>query len=246
MEIIILGSCVTRDAFNTDIVANLNTDITVRRFFARTSFISLHSPPLNVEVSEITNLPPFDCRYVLDDLNKEFYKYLKSRDCKGNYLVLDFIDERMDILKMGQHFLTLSDEFLKSNLSSRFQGTRLARLDTSTTLLWKSNCLLFIDSIKNIFPPERIILHKAFWMESYTDGLTVEGFPYSDLVTNHNNLLAEYYHFFETSLPGINIVDLRQHGYLADKNHKWSLVPFHYEVGYYIDFLTSLTNILKR
>jgi hypothetical protein len=246
MEIIILGSCVTRDAFNNDIVVNLNTFISVRRLFARTSFISLNSPPLDIDVSEITNISPFESRYVLDDVNKEFFNYIKSRNCSDNYLVLDFIDERMDVMQINQHFITLSEEFLRSGLSARFNGARFPRLEFSTTSLWKSSCLSFIETIKNIFPPQRVILHRAFWNESYRNGESVEHFPARDQIANYNNLLEEYYHFFETSFPDIGIVDLSQKGYISDKNHKWGLQPFHYEMDYYTDFLRSLENIFNK
>jgi len=245
MEIIILGSCTTRDAFNNDIVANLDTFITVRRLFARTSLISLNSPPLNIDISEITGISPFECRYVLDDVNKEFIKYINSRDCSNNYLVLDFIDERMDLLQRNQHFITLSYEYLKSGLSKRLKGSRLPRLKSSTTSLWKSSCLQVIETIKNIFPPERVILHKVFWLDTYRNGDTIKKFPGKRKIANYNNLLKEYYQFFEDSFPDIKIVDLSDKGYRADKNHKWGLQPFHYEVDYYVDFVKSLENLLK-
>lgn len=245
MKLLILGSCVTRYAFNKDVVPGLNPTIRVRRLFTRSSFISLTSPSFKIGLSEINNLAPFECRYVYEDLNRVFFNFIKTRDCSDTFLILDFIYETLDLLQVKQHFITLSDEFLRSGLLSRFSGLKLSRLESSTTALWKTSCLRFIETVGNIFPPERVILHRAFWKESFKDGQIISEFPDKQRIYDFNAMLKEYYDFFEQSYQGITIVDLNHNSYFADKNHVWGLHPFHYEANYNKDLIAALENILN-
>jgi len=107
-------------------------------------------------------------------------------------------------------------------------------------MLWKENCLSFISRIRNYFPAQRVILHKAYWNEKFIEGEQIMDFPDTDLIRSHNNLLREYYAFFERAFPGIKVIDMGKKNYLSDKNHRWGLQPFHYEAGYYCDFLDKL------
>ena len=243
MKIIILGSCVSRDPFDGEFDNVDKESIAVKRLFARCSLISLNSPSLNIELSEIQGLDPFECRCVFDDLNKVFYKYINTRDLSDTFLLLDFIDERVNVLQSGTHFLTISTEYLKSNLSGRFTGVELSRLSNEVTDLWKISCSEFYNRINSFFPPNRIILHKAFWFEQYLDTDIIRNFENIEEISEHNKILTEYYDCFEKTFPGIHIIDLNNMGFLADKSHKWDLAPFHYERKYYEKFLTCLDNI---
>ena len=235
-----MGSCVTRDAFYDDILQDWESWFKIKRLFSRSSLISLQSPSLQINLSEITNITPFECRYVYEDCNKEFIRYINSLDCNKHGLILDFIYEQCDLLKMDQHYITLTDEFTRSGLSSKLKGQVIHRFDQETTKLWKESCLSFISRIQELFPAHRVILHKAFWRENYLEDDRIQNFSNLDLIRSHNKLLREYYNFFEDSFPGIKTIEIKQKDYLADKNHRWGLYPFHYEADYYRKFLKKL------
>lgn len=240
ISFIIMGSCVTRDAFFDDIMQNWESWFKIKRLFSRSSLISLQSPSLQINLSEITNITPFECRYVFEDCNKEFFRYIQSVDCNQHELILDFIYEQCDLLKMDQHYITLTDEFNRSGLSSKLKGQEIHRFDPLTTKLWKESCLSFISRIQEHFPAHRVILHKAYWMENYIKDDGVQNFPDLNLIRRHNKLLREYYNFFEDHFPGIKTIEIKRRKYLANINHRWGLYPFHYEDGYYREFLRKL------
>jgi len=243
MQIIILGSCVSRDPFNEEIEYKAKEDLNVKRLFARTTLISLNSPSMEIDLSEIEGLTPFECRYVHNDLNKEFYKYLDSRDLSNTYLLLDFIDERMDILQWQEHYITMSNEFRWSNMPGKFEGTVWQRLSPETMELWRESCRVFTEKIKAYYPPERIILHRAFWLSGYWDQGEKKLFENQEEIALQNSILEGYYEYFEARMPGIHIIDLNDNGYLADSAHRWGLQPFHYETKYYQHFLACLDRI---
>lgn len=244
MKIVIHGSCVTRDAFEFEHpLAIKKSEIT---YFARSSLITKNNPPFFIEENEIQNISLFQKRCVLSDLTNSFYKYISENDLSEAFLIIDFIDERNKIIKYRNHYFTQSEEFINSNLSKILTGTTLERESPDTIKLWKENCLLFIEKIKQVFKPGHVVLHKALGKEKYYHGIEILPFSFINRIRINNGLLEEYYGFFESHFPGISVIDLNNKGYLSDKDHKWGLSPFHYVSDYYFDFMDSLERIMKE
>ncbi|HNX79918.1 MAG TPA: DUF6270 domain-containing protein [Prolixibacteraceae bacterium] len=244
MNILIFGSCVTRDAF--DIGNYKNDDLAHIHYFARNSLISLNSPPFNIDVNDIHDVNLFQQRLIANEMNRTFYSHISTRDLKETYLIIDFIDERLDLLLYDDKYLTCSLEFENSNLSKSMKGQRIKRSVSLVENLWKRNCILFIEKIKRFFPPEKIILHKAFWSEKFLNNRESHEFADIRQVRDNNEQLSIYYSFFQMNFPEIKVIDLTHRGYYADKNHKWGFNPAHYENEYYFQFLVELDRILNQ
>jgi hypothetical protein len=54
----------------------------------------------------------FKKKTVLTDLNKDYFKQLKERE--SDYLLIDFIDERFALYKIGLSFVTRSSYFVEA------------------------------------------------------------------------------------------------------------------------------------
>ncbi|MEI6682314.1 MAG: DUF6270 domain-containing protein [Bacteroidota bacterium] len=248
MKIIILGSCISSDAFHKNVNFSEKEELIMKRLFCRTSLISQHSASLNIELSDIQGLGPFETRFLYEDINKGFYRYLNTTDLTDAVLLLDFIDERFDMLKSGTTYITKSNEFLKLTFQDMLAAkmnaaTSLQRLSDEVTALWKENCLSFAERIKPYFPENRIILHKAFWAEKYLDSGKVNKFTYLPSIRQHNKLLGKYYQHFEKIFPRVHLIDMTKKGFIADNSHEWGLAPFHYEQHYYENFMICLNKI---
>lgn len=240
-NIIILGSCVSRDIFKGDFY-NGKDNIFIDRYFARTSLISLFSSPAEIEFADSVPLNPFEIRLIKDDLYKHFVEYFPKKT--GQYLLIDFIDERFNILKTnGDRFFTISNEFTRAHLQEIMPGVVLDRNKPETMALWKEACLLFIQKIKDYFPPENIILHKAFYTYKYKENGTVKSFTWTDTIRKQNKLLVKYYDFFEENYPGIRLLDLSNGRFIADANHIWGLSATHYQEEYYTGCYDYIRNI---
>ena len=244
MNIIIFGSCVSRDAF--DIGSYKNEDLAHIQYFARCSLITLNSPPFNIDVAEIENINPFQQRLVANDLNRAFYSHIAGRDLDNTYLIIDFIDERLDLLFWEGKYITFSEEFENSNLSKKMTGNKIQRSESLTEKVWKHNCLLFIEKISTAFPPEKVILHKAFWKDIFIDNKEYHRFSNIKQIQENNRQLLIYYNFFQLNFPGIQVIDLNKEGYQADKCHKWGLGPIHYTSEYYFRFVEEFDHIVQN
>ena len=236
-NIVILGSCVTRDIFRL-----FPGHFNVVAYFARTSIISLMSDPLLIKESDINLDSAFQRRLILYDFNKLFFPVIKKADF--DCLMIDFIDERFDLLKYDNCYVTRSPEMVNSKLETKFNFELIKRNVPRTHELWEESCDSFIYELKKSISLERIILHKAFWAEKYCDNNVIRDFSQQQLegIRKNNIILERYHSFFQSRLQGISILELGKGSFVADKDHQWGLSPFHYEENYYLE---SKNQILK-
>lgn len=229
VNIEIFGSCVTRDAFEFDVSGRYQ----ISAYNARSSLISLYSDPIDVSFDDIKAEFMFEKQMVYNDLTKSFRKHItKKRD---SYLIIDFIDERFDVLRKGASCFTKSAAFSKSGYDLDGEAiTGYERLQ-----LWKQSASLFIKEITSCYDPQKVILHKAFWKHRYVAGDGKTRFFVNLSYFLKNRFLSEYYRFFETNMPGLKTIEIG--GFHAFETHKWGLEPFHYQNEYYINFLKELS-----
>lgn len=235
----ILGSCVSRDPF-----AMVENDYKLHRYFARTSLISLYSEPINIALEDIKLPSAFQQRMIHFDLTNNFRKYITYT--KSDYIILDFIDERMDLLKHKNSYITVSSEFKNSNLKVLYKGETVAKTEDNLSL-WEEHAKKFIDEVKKYKKPSQIILHKAFWKEQYyTTSNELVSFDVEKIAQarKYNRILEHYYSFIEKEFEGIKIIEPK--GYYADENHKWGLSQFHYESAYYKEFMKQFNAIQRK
>lgn len=233
VSIDIFGSCVTRDVFEFDMLRRYK----ITAYYARSSLVSLYSDPIDVSLDNIKLASNFGKQMVYNDLTNGFRKHLTKK--QDSYFIIDFIDERYDVLRKGASCFTKSTEFLKSGYD--LDGEALTSYERIK--LWKQSASLFIKEITSCYDPQKIILHKAFWKYRYvaSDGRT-RLFKNLSLFLK-NRILSEYYRFFETKMSGLKTIEIN--AFNASETHKWGLAPFHYEDEYYINFLEQLNLLIS-
>lgn len=235
MEICILGSCVTRDAFN------YTKDLKLGIYIARTGMLSITSKPLNVSIKELNNESNFQKRMVYWDLNKLIQS--KVTDLIGEYLIIDLIDERLKRVMINGSIVTLSSELKKSGY---LKDKKISHVNFDIEE-WKSSCDKFYDIITKKFSEKNIILNKVYCSERYidNDGNKKE-FNNEELlhIKQFNKELEEMYSYFQSKFTNANVIYIEE--VLADENHIWGLAPYHYEEKYYIQFIEKLTDIINQ
>lgn len=85
----------------------------INRYFARSSIVSAISTPIFCNIEDICLGSDFQKRQVYSDLRKTFVSLEKS--ARGDYLIIDFIDERFGTARLADSVLTMSNELLASN-----------------------------------------------------------------------------------------------------------------------------------
>ncbi|MEQ7803170.1 DUF6270 domain-containing protein [Priestia aryabhattai] len=234
-----LGSCVTRDALEF----TENSQYSLEMYFARSSLISLYSTKVKIKRADIQLASNFQKKMVYYDLIKHFPRYIKENE--ADYLLIDFIDERMEVLERNGSYVTRSNEFVHSNVNEQIQYEESELTKEEINELWKKSALQLIEDLKSRFNPEQIILHKALWRYSYIDKDGEEQtFKEHYWIKRNNDKIDGYYKFFQENFPGIQVIYLNDQ-YHADESNKWGLSPFHYEEKYYQAFIEQLNKICQ-
>lgn len=249
-RVAMLGSCVTRDIWKLPRF----TDADRKSVFvlARTSLASLCAEPLDAFVppAELApGLSPFEVRMVGHDLLKTGLAALVAH--RPTHLVIDFIDERFDLLVRGGQVATRSLETSALGLDGReLAGFRpVARHSDEARRLWRRGLSAFAAFARTQLPGARIILHDA---RCAVRGLAETGAT-ADLgpdwefwpgqpasIARLNDLLGAYAEDFRQALPEAAVVRAPADVTLADAGHRWGLAPFHYVEAYYEAVLRQL------
>lgn len=90
IKIGIIGSCITRDVFNSRHVKNWKDYFEVAAYQSQVTFPSLVSEPINYEKNEATynNMNDFEIEQINNELNKSFIYKMKNSNI--DYLIIDF------------------------------------------------------------------------------------------------------------------------------------------------------------
>ncbi|WP_309605377.1 DUF6270 domain-containing protein [Phenylobacterium sp.] len=239
-RVAILGSCISRDVwrFRGEMGAGAPTDLL---YISRTSLPSLFATPLagfRAAARPPGGLRPQPHRALVADLRKTALASLVA--FRPTHLIVDFIDERFDLLSAGGTLVADSWE-LEASGYRRQPALRAARpiprLSAACERLWLEAAGEFAALIRATpLAGASLILHGARWA-ALAD---VEILPGVTADTGaHNDLLARYEAAFTALMPPMARVeapDLR----VADPAHRWGLSPFHYGQDYYAEIWRQL------
>jgi hypothetical protein len=246
-RIAIIGSCVTRDVWHLLKIPTGNL-----RTISRTSLASITAPvPANfVLPPDMGALDPdgFLARCVRADVSKTALVELEA--FRPEVLIFDFIDERFDLLRIGDSIVCDSFEFRRSGLRGRepfIDGRLVRRLSSEAETAWLAGLAQLRARIAaGPLAAARVVLHHALWAEEYLEGSGRKRFPdlarfhpvprVPEPVVKHNEMLARYHAAFLAAFPhALSIAPGGTHR-VGDAAHPWGLSPHHYGPGYYAEF----------
>lgn len=172
---------------------------------------------------------------IIRDFNKSFLQEIKFK--KESVVIIDFIDERFDLLKVDDSYVTRSNEFVNGKLDETYAFERISRFQEETHVLWEKSCLVFLEQLLSIISVENIIIHEAYWTEKYIDkNNNLINFPDLKIIRTNNEVLQRYYGFVKSRFPHIACVSAER---IGSANHKWGLSPVHYTEKYYMDIYSQ-------
>jgi hypothetical protein len=224
-SVAIFGSCVSRDLFEDP---RLRPAVSV--YAARSSVISSVSEPVEIDPARVRLDSDWQRRCVLADFGKTFFASL--REAPPDWLVIDLIHERFDLLRTGGSLVTRSSAFQAAGLDAAedFGFEPLRRMSPEGDRLFAEAAGAFAGRLVELVPAERVILHRALWCDRYRDGADVLPFAGQrrQLCDAQNAMLVRGYDALDRAFGG-RAHTLRPTEALADAGHRWQLEPFHYD-----------------
>jgi hypothetical protein len=225
--IAIFGSCVSRDLFED---ARLRPSLSV--YGARSSVISAVSPVVAIDGERVVLSSAWQRRCVLADFHKTFFASLA--DARPDWLVIDLIDERFNLLRCDGSFVTHSSAFEACGLADApdLELVPVRRMSADGNRLFEHAAEQFAARVVRVLPAERVILHRALWCSDYRADRDISPFPDGrrSLCENQNSMLDHGYDALAEAFCGrsLQIRHDRERS-LADAAHRWDLEPYHYD-----------------
>lgn len=242
MAFCIIGSCVSRDIWErADRPYN-------GKYFARTSFASLTSGAVKLKAVDLDSLSsPFQKSCIIADAYNQWLDWIL--DNKPDEIIVDFIDERFDLIETTEGILSNSFELHESKvIPTKYPEARIIEKNsTEGFLLWEKGFRLFMKTVNENLPDTKFILHKA-WFQTHIEnvgpwdrGVNIprRTMPIEDL----NDLLKDMYDV--ANEYSIHTIEAANHNQISANEHKWGRSPVHYVEEYYTDCWKQISPLIS-
>lgn len=187
------------------------------------SLISLMNP---VEKTPVIRHKNRYRRIMLErEADNGFWSLIEEK--KPDFIVLDFIEERFDIMTYQGGYLTKSDAF--DGCEMKPEPERIIWRDSRECMeLWKKSALGFIERMEKDYPDVEIVLVKNYLAEKKGDIYGQEYFADLDEIRKINGILEQYYKVFQQYCKKVKIVEAAEcQYYFTDREYEYGAVPSH-------------------
>lgn len=159
------------------------------------------------------------------DIYSVFWDVLKEES--PQYLCMDFIEERFDVIQYKDLYITKSDAIDGADIYLDEMHI-LSRRSKECMDLWKESCLNFIHRLRTEYSSMKIILIRNFLCEQFGSSKRRENYTNYLEVREINKILEEYYQFFVKNCPDVIIIEATENElYFTDENYEYGRLPSH-------------------
>lgn len=236
LRILIVGSCVSRDAMR---FAAPPEAVQLVDYFARCSLASLASAPLRRRVDLDRLESPFQQRMVRRDHDKTLLVLLGKLDY--DVLLIDLIDERFDVHVGPDGGFTLSNEMRGVDpRAARWPGQVLKSGSDEFMALWHAGWQRLRDRLQAVGRLERVRLNAVRWAGCTASGGDFGAAHPPGQIDAANRTLAAMYEVVARDLAPHQVLRFDDELLVGADDHRWGCSPYHYVKAYYVELLRRL------
>jgi hypothetical protein len=201
-------------------------------YLARTSISSIGMSPVQEsgvrkKVAGISS--SFQRRMLYNDLDKTTLATIAVTS--HDILLLDFIDERFELVLSDDTLFSYSGELQKAGLEIGDRAT--LRPDSESFLsLWLSG----MERLMAAVDPAKVVLNRAYWAERFPDGSDASSMGW---IRRNNAILQRLYDAVDRNWS-LKCVDYPPGLLVADPQHRWGVAPYHYTQACYDHAIESI------
>ncbi|EOR03423.1 DUF6270 domain-containing protein [Acinetobacter sp. ANC 3926] len=233
----ILGSCISRDVF----LPSYREDIGSIGYYPRTSFARLALEPVESipDLNELSS--PFQRKIVKQDMKLDVLHALATTSF--DYILIDLIDERYGLVKYGNTFITNSYEVNVSGILGNV--SQLEKIEAGSDefySLWEKGFKVFVDYCEENNLLDKVIVNKVYWASMLDDASPIPNLDKEKIIIN-NSVLDKLYSIMQKYISESNFIVYPKSYFVAKKDHKWGVMPFHYVDSFYKHTYEELNNL---
>ncbi|EHE6436346.1 teichoic acid biosynthesis protein [Listeria monocytogenes] len=252
IKIAVMGSCFSRNAFNSKPFFNPD----YKRFFevtftqSHTSLFSVLSKPYTgINIDDYGNMTDNERRTLQADFDKGFFEKLENSN--SDYLLLDLYADvlRGPIWLESGEILSLSYISEQTGILNDLPIKRLLDHSNNDAFFqeWTSYADKFIEKLLTVLPAERIILNKGGFTTKYYDkNGAVQEYKIKMRIERNNYFWDRLNNYFLSKVPTAQVIDFTKKPYIGDYYYPFGHSFSHYESGYYKDFMREMIYITER
>lgn len=258
ITISIFGCCVQRDIFGFH---QNDGGFQIDKFVSFSSPYSVMSPAIDtgdLDESMLVNTPQsFPRKSVITDMKKTAFEQLAS--VKSDWLLVDIADIRAKLFRLNtadgyRYFTSLNASKANLSIIKEHLGSDIELIDPMDMPMEElaDSIVGLIKKLKEIYPPERMIINKIYEADSYVkNGESIKEYDENCRVDFNNRLFAKCYEAIEDEIADCHVIEMPQ-AVLGTDQHRWDTYPLHYSNDYYryamkaIEIITSGMKDEKR
>lgn len=244
IQIAIIGSCATRDAFRSDMNPGYKDMFSCCFMQSKISLISLAST-YQLDLSGIDVLADWEQKTYTREMNKNVM--VELIDSKPDYIIIDlFADAYFGINEFGEGNYVTYNSWLPTSLLEKMKTGKHITVESDKEKycsLLRYGISLFITTIREKLPHTKLLFNNIRSANEYIN--IPEGYYLTyDFSNIYNNFIVVTEVMKEFNLPEINVFN--KYDVKGDFNHIWGFGVVHFEKKYYKEFYTELVDICLR
>jgi len=191
--------------------------------FHFSSLISIMSE-LNIDIA-ITHKSMYREKMITRDITSGIWKVFDKK--KPDWFVFDLLEERNNIMKIGNGFITESDALKECGM--QFDDVEIIKSGSEEWFgLWKQSCDAFMTKMQDYLALDKVIMIRNYLTEAY--GTAYEQTVYDDIQTikSENEVISHCYDYIKENYPEIKVVDVSDDEYyITDINYEYGVYPWY-------------------
>jgi hypothetical protein len=255
-KIAVLGSCVSRDSFNSKFIPDYKNYYSCLLHQNQMSMISLAAKPIPFNNELIDNLKPFDAKHFRTELDKSFFSEMKR--VQPDYLIIDFYgDLYYGIQKIGDSYITnkkwmYEKTSLYKSLDIQDEFKIFAENKERYWPLWKEGVKYLFSFLEKEVPNCKVVINKARFVDRYLEKNSGEFRSISGDKKKRYINIGVYNKWWDAldnyviKHYNVRVLDYDMDRYYGNEDHPWGLFYVHYNMDFYQDFTRQLLGIILK
>lgn len=232
----ILGSCCSRDMLTYYHKYNKSSNFKVELLTMNVSFSTLFDLPLKFSMDDL-NISKENIKTTLSiDLVKSIPNTIVQSLKTDSIVILDFMDERFDLIEYKNSKVTKSWDFMNTKLYKKLKGATTVSFDSDSKIdAVIDNAKRLISFLANYIPQKNIIVNESIMSNFFFDDNGFNLFDESKYnFSRYNMMQAKVIETLKNEFNHITFVSSPDYLNFGDVHHQWGTHPYHFNEAYYL------------
>lgn len=184
---------------------------------------------------------------VRSDIKKNSFANIVNHLNENNILIMDFMDERFDLIKKNGQKYTKSWNLQRTEYFEELKSCDILTFDSDEKIeVTLNNIDIFFNEIKFKVSLEKVFINETIMCSHYFDSVG-KYIPFDDrkyCINRYNVFVDKLIQHIGDSFKQINVIKTPSYMNFGDDSHLWGTHPYHYNKAFYLSRARTILEIL--